>query len=343
MKTILKSLTGVALAAAVAAPALAQEDETRVINWGLLAVESQDNLMKRWGPLLEAMSQKMGVEIKPFFATDYTGMIEAMRFDKVDVVLAGNKSGMTAVDRAGAEVFAQEVEDDGTPEGAPGYYSILVTQADNDAINSLEDVLATCSEQSLDFGIGDPQSTSGFLVPTTFVFAANEISPRECFSTVRNASHEANLLSVANGQVDVATANTVAMYQRLEANNPEAFAKVKEIWRSPLIAGDPMLWRGNLDEDLKAKIYYTVISFGRMGTPEQVRAEREILKQGGFRVFAPSSNLQLLPFREMEANKEILQMETDETMTEEEKAARTEELKAEIQRVRALAAELPKL
>jgi len=343
MKSMFKGLIALAAAAVIASPALAQDEEVTTINWGLLAVESQDNLMKRWGPLLEAISEKTGYEIKPFFATDYTGMIEAMRFDKVDVVLAGNKSGMTAVDRAGAEVFAQEVEDDGTQQGAPGYYSILVTQSDNDALNSLEDVLATCADKSLDFGIGDPQSTSGFLVPTTFLFAANEITPQDCFSTVRNASHEANLLSVANGQVDVATANTVAMYQRLEANNPEAFAKVKEIWRSPLIAGDPMLWRSNLPDDVKAKLYWAVISFGRMGTPEQVRAERAILQEGGFRVFAPSSNLQLLPFREMEANKEILQMQNDETMTEDEKAARTEELKAEIARVRALAAELPKL
>jgi phosphonate transport system substrate-binding protein len=339
MKTTLKGLAAAAAVALVAAPAAAHEDEVTEITWGLLAVESQENLMKRWGPILEAMEEKIGMPVEPFFATDYTGMIEAMRFDKVDIVLAGNKSGMTAVDRAGAEVFAQEVNKD----GSMGYHSVLVTQAGNEAFDSLEDVLATCDERSIDFGIGDPQSTSGFLVPTTFIFAANDVTPQECFSTVRNASHEANLLSVANGQVDVATANTAALYERLEENNPEAFAKVKEIWRSPLITSDPLLWRANLPGDVKAKVYHAVMSFGRLGPPEQVREERALLENGDFRPFQPSSNLQLLPFREMEATKEILRIEGDETMSAEEKEEAIAGLRAEIERVRALKAELPNM
>lgn len=334
LKSLMKGIAAAALSAAVTFPALA---ETKVINWGLLAVESQDNLMKRWGPLLKVLSERTGYEIKPFFATDYTGVIEAMRFAKVDIVLAGNKSGMTAVDRANAEVFAQETEAD----GSAGYNSILVTQADNDAINSLEDVLATCKDKSLDFGFGDPQSTSGFLVPTTFIFAANKIKPRDCFKSVVNASHEANLLAAANRQVNVATAHNVALHQRLKKNNPAAYAKLKEIWRSPLIASDPLLWRANLDADAKAKIYFAVIALGRIGTPEQVKADRAILATGGWGPFSPSSNLQLLPFREMEANKAILQIQGDTTMTAAEKAAKIAELEAEIARIRELAAALP--
>lgn len=336
LKSLMKGIAAAALSAAVTFPALA---ETKVINWGLLAVESQDNLMKRWSPLLEALAERTGYEIKPFFATDYTGVIEAMRFGKVDVVLAGNKSGMTAVDRANAEVFAQETEAD----GSAGYHAILVTQADNDAIGSLEDVLATCQDKSLNFGIGDPQSTSGFLVPTTFIFAANDIAPRDCFGTVRNASHEANLLAVANRQVDVATANNVALHHRLKKNNPAAFAKVKEIWRSPLIASDPLLWRSDLDETVKARLYYAVMAMGRVGTPEQVMKDREILAHGGFGPFNPSSNLQLLPFREMEANKEIMAVQGDSTMSADEKAAKIAELKAEIVEIRKLAAALPNM
>lgn len=334
MKSLLHAVAAAALSAATAFPALA---ETKVINWGLLAVESQDNLMKRWAPVLEALSERTGYEIKPFFATDYSGVIQAMRFGKVDVTHAGNKSGMTFVDRADAEVFAQETEAD----GSAGYYSILVTQADNDEIDSLEDVLATCKDQSLDFGFGDPQSTSGFLVPTTFIFAANKITPRECFKTVLNASHEANLLAAANGQVDVATAHNVALNQRLKANNPEAHAKLKEIWRSPLIAPDPILWRGDLEDEVKAKLYYAVLGMGRTGSPEQMKKDREILANGGWGLFTPSSNLQLLPFREMEATKAIQQTQGDNTMSADEKAEKIAELEAEIVRIRELAAALP--
>lgn len=336
MKSLLHAVAAVALSAAAAFPALA---ETKVINWGLLAVESQDNLMKRWAPVLELLSERTGYEIKPFFATDYAGVIQAMRFDKVDITHAGNKSGMTFVDRANAEVFAQETESD----GSAGYYSILVTQADNDQINSLEDVLATCKDKSLDFGFGDPQSTSGFLVPTTFIFAANKITPRDCFKTVLNASHEANLLAAANRQVNVATAHNVALHQRLKSNNPDAYAKLKEIWRSPLIAPDPLLWRKGLDADVKAKLYHAILGMGRTGSPEQMKKDREILANGGWGPFTASSNLQLLPFREMEANKTILQVQADETMSEAEKAEKTAEMEAEIARIRELTAALPNM
>lgn len=306
----------------------------KTVNWGILAVESQDDLINRWGPLLKELEKKTGLKINPFFAADYTGVIEAMRFKKVDIVLYGNKSAMTAADLADSEIFGKIIESD----GSEGYYSLLVTRKDNDKINNLKDVLKC--DKSLDFGIGDPQSTSGFLVPTTFIFSANKVQPKECFKTVRNASHQANLLAVANGQVDVATANNRALYDRLAATNPGDAAKIKEIWRSPLIAADPLCWRKDLDNDIKEKIYFAVMSFGKMGSPEQVRKERQILKTLKYGGFAPSSDLQSLPFREMQANKEIMQIETDSTMSAEEKESKIKALQKEIDRVRALTTEL---
>lgn len=311
--------------------------DLKQINWGILAVESQENLMKRYGAILEALSNKIGIPIKPFFATDYTGVIEAQRFGKVDVVLYGNKSAMTAVDRANAEVFAKVIEGD----GSQGYYSLPVTHKDNTHINSLDDVLKC--DKSLDFGIGDPQSTSGFLVPTTFIFAANDVDPRACFKTVRNASHEANLLSAAAKQVDVATANNRALYFRLKRNKPEAFEQIKEIWRSPLIPSDPFAWRRDLPEDVKAKLFYAMMSFGRIGDPETVKKERELLSTMGFRGFEPSSNLQLLPIREMQVNKEIAQIKIDETLTASEKTEKIAALQIEIKKVRNMTKELPNM
>lgn len=337
MKTLYKKLAALALSAAVVLPSAAKAEEVTEINWGLLAVESKDNLLKRYTPFLELMEQRLGLKINTFFATDYTGMIEAMRFDKVDVVLYGNKSGMTAVDRAGGEVFAQEVEE----SGDSGYHTILVTQKDNDAINSLADVLATCGDKSLDFGIGDPQSTSGYLVPMTYVFGENDVTPRDCFKTVINASHESNLMAAANGQVDVATAHNIALYDRLERNAPEAAAKLKEIWRSPVIASDPLIWRANLPADIKEKLYYAIMSAGRLGDEATVKAEREALAQIGLGPFRPSSNAQLTPFRILEANKQMLMLDGDDTMGDDEKAAKRAELLAEIARQRALAEELP--
>src|SRR5262249_56033676 len=115
--------------------------------------------------------------------------MEAMGLKKVQVAWLGNKSGMEAADRAGAEVFAQVVGRDGNV----GYYSHVIVHRDS-PFAKLDDILKC--DKSLDFGIGDPNSTSGFLVPTAYIFAARNIDPKGCFKTVRNANHQDNAMAV---------------------------------------------------------------------------------------------------------------------------------------------------
>src|SRR3546814_12323695 len=75
--------------------------------------------------------------------------------------------------------------------------------------------------KTLTFGNGDPNSTSGFLVPGYYVFAKNNVDAKQIFKRTLNASHEVNALSVANKQVDVATFNTEGM-ERLQETNPRS-------------------------------------------------------------------------------------------------------------------------
>ena len=223
----------------------AYSEEVNEINFGIISTESSSNLKTTWEPFLDAMQEQTGIKVNAFFAPDYAGVIEGMRFDKVQVAWFGNKSGMEAVDRSDGEVFAQTVDN----EGNPGYWSLLVTHKDS-PLNSVEDVLKC--DGTLNFGIGDPNSTSGFLVPTTYIFAKNNVNPKDCFKTVRNANHQSNALSAANKLVDVAANNTENM-RRLEQTNPEAFKNIKVIWKSPLIPSDPMVWRKDLDENCEVE------------------------------------------------------------------------------------------
>ncbi len=71
------------------------------LNFGIISTESSQNLKAMWDPFLADMSKQTGVKINAFFAPDYAGIIQGMRFDKVDVAWYGNKSAMEAVDRAG--------------------------------------------------------------------------------------------------------------------------------------------------------------------------------------------------------------------------------------------------
>ena len=300
---MLKKLIAGAVAL-VAGAGVANAEMPKQINFGIISTESASALEASFTPFLKDMEEALGVPVKPFFASDYAGVIEGMRFGKVDVAWFGNKSAIQAVDRAGGEVFAQTIKDN----GERGYYSLLITQADSD-LNSLEDVLKC--DKTKTFGNGDPNSTSGFAIPGYYVWALNDQTPEECFKRVTSSNHEGNALAVASGKVDVATNNTESLYARLQKNNPEAAAKIKEIWRSPLIPSDPMVWRKELSAEAKQKIYFFFMQYGRFGDVEKVKAERENLKNlsDGWGPFLASSNAQLLDVRQIEAFKAKLKAE----------------------------------
>src|SRR5262245_9249569 len=83
------------------------------INFGVISTEASVNQKKNWEPFLAAMSKATGFKVNGFYATDYAGVIEAMRFNKIRIAWYGNKSGMEAVDRANGEVFAQIISREG--------------------------------------------------------------------------------------------------------------------------------------------------------------------------------------------------------------------------------------
>ncbi|WP_119394513.1 phosphonate ABC transporter substrate-binding protein [Salinibius halmophilus] len=279
---------GLGLSLSFATASVVAMDE---LNFGIISTESQQNLSTIWQPFLDEMSDQLGMEINAYFAPDYAGIIQGMRFDKVDVAWFGNKSAMEAVDRAGGEIFAQTVD----LNGNPGYWSVLVTHKDSD-LYDLQDVID--NRQELAFGNGDPNSTSGFLVPSYYVFAQNDIKATD-FKRAVNASHEVNLFAVVNKQVDVATNNTESL-RRFQESNPERYENLREIWRSPLIPSDPIVWRKNLPESVKSELYNFFMQFGQSGDPKEL----EVLANLDWAPFKPSSDLQLLPIRQLELFKQ---------------------------------------
>jgi phosphonate transport system substrate-binding protein len=279
------------------------------INLGIISTESTTNLKADWQPLIDDMSTKTGYNIKAFFASDYAGVIEAMRFNKVQVAWFGNKSAMEAVDRAKGEIFAQMVNADGTE----GYYSHMIVHKDS-PVNNLDDLLKM--SENLTFSNGDPNSTSGFLVPSYYVFSKNKVDPKTMFKAVRGANHEANALAVANKQIDVATNNSETL-GRIKDRMPEKASNIKVIWTSPLIPSDPMVIRSDLDPAVKAKIKDFFYSYGSNDTEKATLMQLQ--KITGFKV---SSNDQLKPIRQLELFKARNKLEADTTMGAADKTAK---------------------
>lgn len=302
-KTIAAVLLGVSLTAAHA----------ETLNFGIISTESSQNLKSDWQPILDDMAKKTGMEIKPFFASDYAGVIEGMRFNKVQVAWFGNKSAMEAVDRANGEIFAQMVNADGTQ----GYYSHLIVNKDS-PLKSMDDVLK--NGKSLAFGNGDPNSTSGFLVPGFYVFAKNHIDAKTFFKVSRNANHESNALAVANKQVDLATNNSENL-EKVKEHHPEKFKEIRVIWTSPLIPSDPLVMRNDLPEATKAKIKDFFYSYGANAVEKD-----NMMKLSKISGFKPSTNDQLKPIRQLALFSKRNKIEADASISDTEKKAQLAEI-----------------
>lgn len=305
------------------------DGDPKELNFGFISTESSQNLKNQWEPLLADLAKALKMPVKSFFASDYAGIIEGMRFGKVQTAWLGNKSAMEAVDRANAEVFAQQVNSDGTQ----GYYSYVLVSKENTKLNSLTDLLKC--DKSLNFGIGDPNSTSGYLVPSFYVFAQNKADPKTCFKTVRTANHETNLAAVANKQVDAATNNSEQL-GRTMANLPELAAKVKVIWTSPLIPSDPMVYRRDLSNEMKARIKGFFLTYGRLGNDAE--REKKVLAgiSAGLAPFVDSGNYQLYPVRELELFKDRLKFESDDRMDKNEKARKIADIDSQLMELKVL-------
>lgn len=292
------------------------------ISFGVISTDSASAQRDRWEPFFRDMEKQTGLTVKSFYAPDYAGVIEAMRFNKVQVAWFGNKAAMEAVDRASGEVFAQVVFAD----GSVGYTSYLITQKDS-PYNNVDDVLNNA--KSINFGNGDPNSTSGFLVPSYYIFAKRNIDPRSTFKTVRNASHGANIQAILAKQLDVATNNSEEL-DRLAATKPETLQEIKVIWKSPLIPSDPFVWRTDLDKDTKEKLKKFVYNYAKTD-PAEKAVLKNIYNYGGFR---PSTNAQLNPIRQLELFKEIRKVETDTTISDSEKSKKIAELNEALAKIK---------
>jgi phosphonate transport system substrate-binding protein len=286
--------------------------QPREISMGIIATESSANLKTAWQPLLDDMQKATGLKVNAFFAPDYSGVIEGMRFNKVQVAWMGNKSGMEAVDRSQGEVFAKVVQSDGTE----GYHGVMIVHKDS-ALKTLDDVLK--QRASLTLGLGEPNSTSGSLVPGLYLWAKNKVDPAKEFKRAMRANHETNILAVVNKQVDAATVASDGV-ERMHIKMPEKAALLREVWRSPLIPSDPLLWRKDLDAETKQKLREFFLTYGKD------EREKDILKTLTWSGFRASDNGQLTPIRQLELARERSKVEADAAMPADDKARKLQDI-----------------
>jgi phosphonate transport system substrate-binding protein len=293
--------TALAVMALAACDRAGRDQEARppgTVRFSVLSTESTQTMAQYWRPVLADMERKTGLKVEPFYSNNYTLLVEAMRFRKTDAGWFSNRSGLEAVRRGGGEVFARTFGD----AGVDGYTSVLIVGARSRL--TLDKVLAC--KRTLSFGLGDVLSTSGTLAPMTYLFAPRDIRPRDCFRQVRSgSSHQTNLVAVANGQLDVATNNSTSLMMD-EQNGGHLAQRVRVIWRSPVLPEDPIIWRRDLDPDVKEKLRQFFLTYGQGDGPQAAR-ERSYLARVHVGGFKAADDTHLLPVREMEATEHWLE------------------------------------
>ena len=241
MKTINQFLRAASLA--VLALSASQGWAKDKLTIGLIPSEDSQAMIESSKQVLDDLQAKIGMPVVPFVATDYNGIIEALRSGKLDVAYLGPFSYVLATSVADVEAFSVAVT---KKTGQSAYKSVILARKDS-GIHTLADL------KGHTFAFVDPSSASGHLFPKAGLeqagFAPDSLFKRVIFS----GSHDASILAVENKKVDAA-----AVADRIFAS---AVAKgvVKQddfeiVWSSKPIPESPMVWRKALDPELKKKV-----------------------------------------------------------------------------------------
>jgi phosphonate transport system substrate-binding protein len=251
----MKKLVAAALATtAIAGAAQAQEiDEFRI---GILGGENAQDRMSSNECLRAYTEEALGVPTRLFAPADYNGVIQGLLGGSIDMAWLG-ASGYAATYLADPEAV-EPVLVKTNLDGSFSYHSIGFARVDS-GIESLEDM------QGKVFGFGDPNSTSGYLIPSIEIPEATGASmePGDYFGDVLfTGGHEQTIVAVNNGDIDAGVTWADGLGNWEDGYNSGALRKavdaglvdmnnLVQIWMSKPIPEGPFVLRKSLPADVK--------------------------------------------------------------------------------------------
>lgn len=229
------------------------------LEMGIIPAEDNAEQVREFEPVADYVGEQLGVDVELYTATDYSGIIEAMRSEQVDIAWYGPLSYVLASEVADAEAVAVQITDEG--ETDPTYKSLMITNSASD-VQNIEDL------RGKTFSFVDPASTSGNLFPRKAFDEAGIDPATDLEDTIYAGGHDASALAVKNDKVAAgAVANTV-----LENMITEGVIKdgeVRVIHESQPIPESPIAVRAGLPDEVKQRIQEVFVNM----TPEDAGAE----------------------------------------------------------------------
>ncbi len=258
MKKLLTALVATTALTAATAPASA-EDTIKEFRIGILGGENAQDRMAS-NECYRAKAEKLlGVPVKLFTPADYDGVIQGLLGGTLDMAWLG-ASAYAKTYLSNPEAV-EPIMVKTNMDGSYGYYSIGFARKDSD-IKSLDDMKGKV------FGFGDPNSTSGYLIPSIEIPNATGASMEsgEYFGEVKfTGGHEQTIVAVTNGDVDAGVTWADGMGEWEDGYNSGALRKASdaglvdmnemvEIWKSNPIPEGPIVLRSTLPERVKLDI-----------------------------------------------------------------------------------------
>jgi phosphonate transport system substrate-binding protein len=233
-------------AAAIGAPFVAftgTASAQTVLTVGLIPSEDSRAMIANSQAMMDMLSKRLGMPVKPFVAADYNGVIEALRSKRLDVAYLGPFSYVLGTTVADIEAFAVA---ETKKAGRSFYHSVVIAHKDS-GIKTVNDL------KGKTFAFVDPSSTSGHLFPKSGLMKAGLNTDKDFSRVIFSGSHDSNAIAVQNKKVDAA-----AIADRiLDAAITKGLVKredIVEVWRSDPIPESPTVWRKDLSPDLKKRI-----------------------------------------------------------------------------------------
>lgn len=272
---LLSALAAITIAL-VSLPAIAQGKDPAKLRVALLPDENATTLIQNARPLKIYLEKTLKKDIELIVTTDYSSMIEAMRFGRIEIAYFGPFSYVLAKSKAPEiEPFAVGVE-----RGAPTYNSVLIAQKGG-PVAKIEDI------KGKPFAFGDQASTSSHLAPRAYLLKKGLDGDKD-YKIVHLGTHDAVARAVQAGQVP-AGALSKAIFDNLVARKTIDADKITVLELSDPIPNYPIVMQGNLAPGLKQAIRSAFLDM----------KEKEVLKAFRVEGFAATDDKGYDVLREM--------------------------------------------
>jgi len=244
-----------------------------------ITIGTEKETLKRYRPLVDFLSCRMGIEISPVVVSDYQQVYKGFAKKQMDAAYMGPMSYVQLCDYAGIEPVAKELDRD----GKAGYHGLIITRRGS-GIESLSQA------RGKKMAMVSLQSTSGFYMPTIHILETFNMSPASYFSKVVFAgTHEKVIEGVAKGSYDLGATDNIDLERAVKEKRCEA-DDIKVIWKSRLYPPSPYAVMKSLPRSFKSALEESMMA---------VNDRPEILKSLGIGGFAPVEDSEYDEVREI--------------------------------------------